>query len=49
MLFNASANSSKFSNSSAVNLKVGFSSLNTDFVIPDEFTKVKKLGKGAYG
>lgn len=40
--------SSKLS-SSAVSLQVGFQSLNQDFVLPPDFTKVKQLGKGVYG
>ena len=30
-------------------LAVGFQNLNTDFILPNGFTKVKKLGKGVYG
>lgn len=36
-------------NSSDVKLGVGFQSLNTDFIMPEEFVKVKQLGKGVYG
>ena len=35
--------------SKGVKLGVGFQMLNQDFHMPPEFTKVKKLGKGAYG
>jgi len=30
-------------------LSLGFSSLNEDFSLPEEWQLVKKLGKGAYG
>ena len=30
-------------------LNVGFQNLNNDFVMPDDFVKLKKLGKGVYG
>lgn len=30
-------------------LSLGFVSLNTDFKLPDEFSLIKKMGKGAYG
>lgn len=55
MLLNSSATSLKcsnfsaMSNNSGVKLQVGFQSLNSDFILPEEFSKVKKLGKGAYG
>jgi hypothetical protein len=44
-----SANFSAASNTSGVKLQVGFQNLNSDFILPAEFSKVKKLGKGAYG
>ena len=28
---------------------LGFEDLNADFALPRDFTKIKKLGKGAYG
>lgn len=40
---------SAMSNNSGVKLQVGFQNLNSDFILPEEFSKVKKLGKGAYG
>jgi hypothetical protein len=49
MLFNSSATSNKSGNFSGLKLGVGFSSLNQDFIMPPEFTKVKQLGKGSYG
>jgi serine/threonine protein kinase len=30
-------------------LGVGFQHLNNDFIMPDDFVKLKKLGKGVYG
>ena len=30
-------------------ISLGFDSLNTDFMLPKDFTLIKKLGKGAYG
>lgn len=42
-------NNSAQKNSSDLKLGVGFSALNTDFIMPEEFVKVKQLGKGAYG
>lgn len=30
-------------------LSLGFQNLNTDFALPADFQKIKKLGKGAYG
>ena len=30
-------------------LSLGFYNLNTDFALPEEFSLIKKLGKGAYG
>jgi hypothetical protein len=33
----------------SVSLQVGFQSLNSDFILPPDFAKVRQLGKGVYG
>lgn len=30
-------------------VSLGFADLNCDFKLPDDFQKIKKLGRGAYG
>lgn len=30
-------------------MKVGFDELNQDFILPETYSKIKKLGSGAYG